>query len=194
MAVPAAAELTRLVKLLRMLESEAVGERAAAALKVVEWVRGHHTSWPELLEGALVPPVLSVGVGEAPPEAPVRAPGSPVTAPPGGGGKGGSGLGAAPGATSWAQQAANYARQAYYAQGLGQTPYAPGLGAGLGQTVQLPDWQAVGAAILAHFPSVLRGDKERLFIEGRLARAHFPLTAKQEAWLRDIASRAGLTW
>lgn len=70
--------------------------------------------------------------------------------------------------------------------GTGGTPYSGFLGQ--------PGWQGVAAAILVNHSHVLKGSKELDFVQGRLAKARFPLSPAQENWLRDIAARAGLTW
>ena len=61
---PSLHDLNRLIKLLGMLDSAHAGERAAAALKVCEWVRAHNITWAELLDPIAAPPVLSVSVGD----------------------------------------------------------------------------------------------------------------------------------
>lgn len=183
-------ELGRLIRILGMLGSASAGERAAAALKAAEWVRSHQTDWQTLLlPPVVVNPVVSVGVGvpDAPPQKPVQPAPSPY-AP----------NFAAAVQAAMAQQAAQHNP---YTGGLGNS-YAQagwtnfntvGNFAGTPGGAQ-PNWQTAATAVLMHFPSVLKGQKEEDFVRSLLLRGWPKLTDKQADWLRDICGRAGLSW
>lgn len=107
---------------------------------------------------------------------------------------------------SWAAAAAQAAtghspftqpvRPAQAAQGPVQA--SGGLGGGAGGAGGWPagSWQAVCAELLtrhAAVPGVLRS-REETFVRDVLARGFPSLTPAQEAWLRDIAGRNGMSW
>jgi len=154
-----ALDVPRLIKLLGLLGSDAVGERAAAALKVVEWLSANQVTWEELLAPEVERVAVAVSVGGRP----TAASGGPYRPS---GGFGGS----------------------YGPQAPGGAPGAPG-GSGVPG-----GWRGVAREILDNYSGVLRGTKERDFLEGRLRASFRDLTPKQEDWLRDIAGRVGLTW
>ncbi len=62
-----------------------------------------------------------------------------------------------------------------------------------------PAWGALAEQMLAQHADRLKGDRERAFLTDQLSRAMtfgngVRISDKQEAWLRDILGRAGLTW
>ncbi len=62
-----------------------------------------------------------------------------------------------------------------------------------------PAWGALAEQMLANHADRLRGDREVTFLTDQLSRAMtfgngVRISDKQEAWLRDILGRAGLTW
>jgi hypothetical protein len=62
-----------------------------------------------------------------------------------------------------------------------------------------PAWGALAEQMLAQHADRLKGDRERTFLTDQLSRAMtfgngVRISDKQEAWLRDILGRAGLTW
>jgi len=62
-----------------------------------------------------------------------------------------------------------------------------------------PSWGALVEQMLAQHADRLKGDRERTFLTDQLGRAMtygngVRISDKQEAWLRDILGRAGLTW
>lgn len=131
-------DVRRLAKMLGLLGSSQVGERAAAALKAHEWVQSRGLAWEELL----IPPdlgavVVTVGGQAPPPQASVYTP--------------------------------------------------------------MPPWAALCAQFLLNFAHLARGTRELGFLQSQVDRAQTyglsaRLSEKQEAWLRDILGRAGLTW
>ena len=141
-------ELQRLVKLLGLLGSSAVGERAAAALKAHEWVQSRGLGWSDVLFPPPDQESVAVTVGGVAPE-PAPMPQAPPPPP----------------------------------------PWAP----------PRPPWAPLIEAFQAQFPHMLRGSKEQDFVQAQLSRSlayglRTTLSDKQEAWLRDILARAGLTW
>lgn len=127
-------DLDRLIKLCGLLGSAHAGERAAAALKVSEFLNSRALTWSDVLVVQEPPlPPVSVTVGEREPERRYEAPGT-------------------------------------------------------------VGWRMVAIEILQNYETVLRGDREFGFVTGLLQRGRPTLSDAQEKWLRDIASRAGLTW
>jgi hypothetical protein len=61
-------------------------------------------------------------------------------------------------------------------------------------TGQQMTWKIAAQAVLTYFPAVLRGPKEEDFVKGLLQKGWPKLTDKQDGWLRDICTRAGLSW
>ena len=59
--------------------------------------------------------------------------------------------------------------------------------------VRLGGWQEVASELLARPGGLLR-PKDHDFVAGLLLRGYDNLTVKQDAWLRDLAERAGLSW
>lgn len=192
-------ELGKLIRILGLLGSEHAGERAAAALKAVEWLQKAGTSWEALLvPPPLLPAVVSVGASEeghsggGVPRARKRRanapsqPGGPSVHVP---------SQAAPGPNP--QQTAQASGNPYAMNmGLGGLGAVPPTGSGTGPAPvgQLGSWQACAQAVLAHYPNVLRGSKEQDFVSQLLTRGYGQLTPKQAIWLQDICARAGVSW
>jgi hypothetical protein len=212
-------DLARLVKMLRLLGSESVGERAAAALKVHSFVVERGLDWKDLLQPEEALPAVTVSVAPDPAEFRPAYP-SPAEAM------------AQHQAFLRAQAAAAAAEEERLRQGRAQAkaagdaflhsmrqaaapppfgaPHAFGRGVGTGQPGSVPpvsgpdagrlggclgSWQDVAHALLNWHLGVLRG-KEHEFIVDRLRYngSGKPLSDRQEMWLRDIARRANLSW
>lgn len=180
-------ELGRFIRILGLLGSEHAGERAAAALKAVEWLQKAGTSW----EALLIPPPLPVALvsvgateeshsGGGVPRARKRRAQNPYTAAPSGPGSPGVHVPPQPNPQATANP---YAANMGGLGGLGPAPSG-----------QLGSWQACAQAVLAHYQGVLRGSKEADFVTQLLQRGYGALTPKQAVWLQDICARAGLSW
>jgi len=196
-------DLLVLCKLLGMLGPENPHERAAAGAKVHAWVTQRGLEWHALLIPDEPPEVeVEVNVG-----------GRRATAgakPAGGNGKGGGVGGSyqqAYGAHSQqqaaqaaaTQQAASYAamrQQAVHA--ARSAPQGGAQGQSWGHTT-FPAWKVLAEKMLKDHPNLLKGSKENQFLADQIARAlqygsTVRISEKQQAWLRDILGRAGLTW
>lgn len=191
-------DLARLVKLLGMLGSAAVGERAAAALKVTEFMQTHGWAWDELLTQEEALPAVSVTVGDDGAQSDVFL----TKARTEGYQRGyidGQRVAAQQQAMAAAQAQAAMHNQAYAAQQAYQPPYNTGLG-GLGQAAQTAPkpartWQDAAREIMAlpGWPLMqVHRPKEADFVQSLLARNWTNLTTKQEVWLRDICLRLGV--
>lgn len=180
----AQADLTRLAKMLRLLGSASVGERAAAALKVHEFVEARGLDWETLLAPPEAPPaVVSVSVGGsreaeasygswAAQSARMHAVAAQMA-----------------NAQAAAAQAQQYAWQqqqnAAMAQGLGASPYD------YQPAKPSRTWRHAAGECLGQ-AAKMRGTKETDFVQGLLVKGWRQLTDKQETWLRDICARCGV--
>lgn len=200
-------EVLTLAKLLGLLGSDQMGERAAAALKAAQWVKQRGVSWKEVLlpEG---PPVVQVQVKGAPStEDMLRAE-----------------------ITGWRQRVAalqheldtargtirsleaKAASQAASSQASGG-PYGPRYGSGGWTAAQAqaasgaaqaaaaggPAWLGLAQDFMTHHAGLLRGSKEQGFLQSQIDRGvqygdRVRVSDAQEKWLRDILSRAGMSW
>lgn len=206
-------ELGRLIRLLGMLGSQHDGEALNAARLACRWVAEKQTSWATLLTPEPEPAVSGVAVAGVDPElldaleeahqadraaayrngyqaglqamaAQLKAQAAALhgTAPP----ANGPGSPQTPPRPAWAT-----------AQG-GTRPAAPAASQAPpgGQPGVMLSWQMVAQELLARHaavPGVLRS-REEAFVQDVLKRGFATLTTAQEAWLRDIAGRAGLGW
>lgn len=159
-----------LAKMLGLMGSDQVGERAAAALKAHQWVMSRGLSWKEVLlpEGA---PQVAVRVkGQQDEVTALRADVVRLTRE----------LASAK-AVIRAQEATVHMKpQAYQ------------------QTVQ-PPWLNMARDFLANHQDKLKGSRELDFLTSQIARAtqygaRTKVSPAQEAWLSDILGRAGFVW
>lgn len=159
-------DLLVLAKMLGMLGTSNDAERSVVGAKVHAWVTQRGVVWADLLVPPEPPEVeVSVNVG-----------GRPAAA---------AGNGQAHAAPQ---------RPAQGAQGPQHSNSATGHNWARG-----PAWGPLAEAMLASHADKLRGDRELTFLSDQLGRAMMygastRISDKQEAWLRDILSRAGLTW
>lgn len=170
-------DLQVLAKLLGMLGSENPHERAAFGAKAHAWVSQRGLAWSELL----IPPE------DAPVEVEVSVGGQKTAhATPSGG------------ATRSPPPPPHNPHRPGFAQAQaasqGQTPG----GQSWGHT-QFPPWKALAEKMLKDHAPLMRGSKENAFLADQIARAlqygmAVRVSDKQEAWMRDILGRAGLTW
>lgn len=167
----AQAHLTRLAKMLRLLGSASVGERAAAALKVHEFIEARQLDWETLLQPPEAPPaVVSVSVGGREAE------------------------------DAYGYQAAQRARMNAYAMNMAQQQaYAAAMQMQAAHASPYDHQPASPSRTWRHAAgeclgqaAKMRGTKETDFVQGLLAKGWASLTAKQEVWLRDICARCGV--
>jgi len=197
------AEVLQLTKILRLLASDQVGERAAAALKAHAWVQARGLDWETLLlPEPPPPPQVSVSVGGQGHEA-LQAKALMTQAT------------ALLREAQDKQQAAEYcqrvaedmrrdaerklaelraAQLAASVAGGGASPVRP-----IQPAANQPAWGALVDQMLADHELLIRSPKERQFLLDQQERAlryggSARLTERQEAWLRAILQRVGLTW
>jgi hypothetical protein len=195
-------DLLVLVKLLGMLGTENPHERAAAGAKVHAWVTSRGLEWNKLLIPDEPPEVeVSVNVGgRRPASGPAWG-----SKPAGGNGKGGAGASSAyasgpPFTTAQAAYAAHSQQQAAAAAAAQRAAQAASQGVAPGHPwANGPAWGHLVEEMLAKHAAKLKGDREAVFLADQLARAKLygsstRISEKQQAWLRDILGRAGLTW
>jgi hypothetical protein len=198
------AEVLQLTKILRLLASDQVGERAAAALKANAWVQARGLDWQTLLlPEPPPPPKVSVSVGgqsheTLQAEALMRQ------------------------ATALLREARDKRQEAEYCQGVAEemrrdaerklaelraaqlAASVAGVGVSPVRPVPVaaanqPAWGALVDQMLADHAPLIRSPKERQFLLDQQERAlryggSARLTERQEAWLRAILQRAGMDW
>jgi len=206
-------DLELLVKFLGLLGSDQVGERAAAALKVHELAVARGVSWREMLipdEPDEVPVEVSVGK-RTNGRAHFYSPAPPFQQ---------ANPFAGQAAQQAAQQAYGHQQNAYHPSHYGGSQ-AGGLAGGLGGAASglggvggapgpqppppapwppgSPAWAPLASEFLQQHAHLTRSPKELQFVLDQVQRARSyaaktMLSQKQEDWLRDILSRAALTW
>jgi len=178
-------DLLVLAKMLGMLGTSNDAERSVVGAKVHAWVTQRGVVWADLL----VPP--------EPPEVEVRVDVGGRRAAAAGNGH----PSAPPGPKPTPQQQANYDAMRGAPQRPAQAAHAapPPNPQTPHNWARGPAWGALAEQMLAQHADRLKGDRERAFLTDQLSRAMtfgngVRISDKQEAWLRDILGRAGLTW
>lgn len=206
-------DLKRLVKLLKMLGSSAVGERAAAALKVVEFVNAYALTWEDLIfppEPEPVPIRVRVGKGEAEilrlqralavaeqarqaaeeglrqaQNARMELERALRRAEQAKPPAGTQSPGPGTTATSYVRYSTGYVGEAHQASETSQAPP-------VWPHATRPPFVVPVLTMLTQHRHLLRGDREVGFLTGLIARGKSDLTARQWDWMTDICRRAGL--
>lgn len=208
------AQVTQLVKMLRLLGSDQMGERAAAAAKVHAWVQAKGLDWKEMLLPEEVLPQVTVKVGGVDIQAKqlqgevdqlrqrlaieqrtrldveLRL---------------GDALQKADTADRKLQELRDAVRRQPPAP---HNPHKPGFAQAQAaheafhivvDDLDAIPWVAHAQAVLDDHPELLRSPREVQFLRDQIARAQtygaqMRISDRQDAWLRAILGRAGITW